>query len=251
MDLESLLAAVAAGETSPEAALRDIEGFTRVDDFARLDTGRADRAGIPEVVLGEGKSPAQLRDIAAEFLAERDHVVLTRVPEGARADLESLAPVADWHDRSNLLVLRTEGHDPPDCEGTVAVLSGGTSDLPVAEEAAVVAGEMGCTVETAYDVGVAGIHRTLSTVGDLRDADSIVVAAGREGALPTVVAGLVDVPVIGLPVSIGYGHGGDGEAALAGMLQSCTVLSVVNIDAGFVAGAQAAQIARGAATRRD
>jgi len=250
MDLEAILEAVAAGDRSVHEARRDLEGFTRVDDFARLDTERADRAGIPEVVLGEGKTPEQLVAIAESFLAEQGHVVLTQVPADAVPDLEALADAADWHERSNLLVLRIDDHEPPTCDGTVAVLSGGTSDLPVAEEAAVTAREMGCSVTTAFDVGVAGIHRTLAEVGDLDEADSIVVAAGREGALPTVVAGLVDVPVIGLPVSVGYGHGGDGEAALAGMLQSCTVLSVVNIDAGFVAGAQAAQIARTVATAR-
>ncbi|UWG49029.1 NCAIR mutase (PurE)-related protein [Halanaeroarchaeum sp. HSR-CO] len=244
MDIQDLLADVAAGERTVEEARRALDGYTRVDDFARLDTGRADRAGIPEVVLGEGKSTDQLRAIAESFLDDRGHVVLTRVDGGAVGSLEPLGSEADWHPDSNVLVLRATDYEPPECEGTVAVVSGGTSDVPVAEEAAVTAREMGCTVETYYDVGVAGIHRVLSEADALAAADSIVVAAGREGALPTVVAGLVDVPVIGLPVSIGYGHGGDGEAALAGMLQSCTVLSTVNIDAGFVAGAQAAQIAR-------
>ncbi|MGM0398620.1 MAG: nickel pincer cofactor biosynthesis protein LarB [Halobacteriota archaeon] len=242
--MQELLEAVAAGERTVEEARRALDGYTRVDDFARLDTGRADRAGIPEVVLGEGKSTDQLRAIAESFLDDRGHVVLTRVDDAAVESLAALADESDWYPDSNVLVLRTAVYEPPECEGTVAVVSGGTSDVPVAEEAAVTAREMGCTVETYYDVGVAGIHRVLSEADALAAADSIVVAAGREGALPTVVAGLVDVPVIGLPVSIGYGHGGDGEAALAGMLQSCTVLSTVNIDAGFVAGAQAAQIAR-------
>lgn len=245
MNLQDVLEAVADGKKTVAEARRALEGYTRVDDFARLDTERADRAGIPEVVLADGKSTEQLREIATSFLEDRAHVVLTRLNEDDADALESLAAEAEWHPDSNLLVLRTEGHTPPACEGTVAVVSGGTADVPVAEEAAVTAREMGCTVEAVYDVGVAGIQRVLSEVDDLADADSIVVAAGREGALPTVVAGLVDVPVIGLPVSVGYGHGGEGEAALSSMLQSCTVLSVVNIDAGFVAGAQAAQIARG------
>ena len=244
MDLQDVLEDVAAGETTVEEARRALEGYTRVGDFARLDTGRADRAGIPEVVLGDGKSIDQLCSIADSFLEDRGHVVLTRVDEAAVETLELLAPDVDWYPDSRILVLRTAEYEPPETNGTVAVVSGGTSDVPVAEEAAVTAREMGCTVETSYDVGVAGIHRILSEAEALASADVVVVAAGREGALPTVVAGLVDVPVIGLPVSIGYGHGGNGEAALAGMLQSCTVLSTVNIDAGFVAGAQAAQIAR-------
>ena len=244
MNLQEILEAVAAGDRSVSEAQREIEGYTRVEDFARLDTERADRGGIPEVVLADGKSTDQLRAIVAEFLDERGHVIVSQVDAETRSTLAADAPVTDWNDRANMLVLRTESYEPPNSAGTVAVVSGGTADVPVAEEAVVTAREMGCTVETYYDVGVAGIHRLLSEVAAFADADSIVVAAGREGALPTVVAGLVDVPVIGLPVSIGYGHGGDGEAALAGMLQSCTVLSTVNIDAGFVAGAQAAQIAR-------
>ncbi|MFB6113313.1 MAG: nickel pincer cofactor biosynthesis protein LarB [Halodesulfurarchaeum sp.] len=246
MDLESILEAVAAGERSVEEARRDIEGYTRVEDFARLDTDRPDRAGVPEVVLGEGKSEEQLRSIVTEFLKERGRVLVSRLTSREAESLTTLAPSVDWYERSGMLVLRKESVDVPRCDGTVAVLSGGTADVPVAEEAVVTAREMGCSVETYYDVGVAGIHRTLSEATNFGGADAVVVAAGREGALPTVVAGLVDVPVIGLPVSTGYGHGGGGEAALSGMLQSCTVLSTVNIDAGFVAGAQAAQIARNA-----
>ncbi|MFB6094719.1 MAG: nickel pincer cofactor biosynthesis protein LarB [Halanaeroarchaeum sp.] len=243
--MRDLLEDVASGDRGVEEARRELEGFTRVDDFARIDVDRRDRGGIPEVVLAEGKSAHQIRSIATAFLEETDHVILTRLDDDELAeDLAATAPRADWRPDSGVLVLRTAAHEPPECDGTVAVVSGGTADVPVADEAATTAREMGCTVETHYDVGVAGVHRTLAETREVRRADSVVVAAGREGALPTVVAGLVDVPVIGLPVSVGYGHGGDGEAALKGMLQSCTVLSTVNIDAGFVAGAQAAQIAR-------
>ncbi len=159
-------------------------------------------------------------------------------------DVASSVNHADWSQQSRTLVLRTADYDLPAADGTVAVLTGGTADIPIAEEAAVTAREMGCNVDTVFDIGVAGIHRMIAERHQFDDADCVVVAAGREGALPTVVAGMVDAPVIGLPVSIGYGAGADGEAALLGMLQSCTVLSVVNIDAGFVAGAQAAQIVR-------
>jgi NCAIR mutase (PurE)-related protein len=125
----------------------------------------------------------------------------------------------------------------------VGILAAGTADIPAAEEARVVAEEMGCQVVSEYDVGVAGIHRLFPSLERMKDADALVVAAGREGTLPAVVAGLADAPVIGLPVSTGYGLGGDGVAALLSMLQSCSVIAVVNIDAGFVAGAYAARIA--------
>ena len=243
MDLEQILEDVAAGTRSVSEAQRAIEGFTRVDDFARLDTERPDRAGVPEVVLGEGKSLDHLESIVREFLEEQESVIVSKVDEAAKDRLQTVAPESKWYEQSQMLVLHTEAYEQRNSDGTVAVLTGGTADVPVAEEAVVIAEEMGCTVQTHYDVGVAGIHRLLSDVDRFSQADSLVVAAGREGALPTVVAGLVDVPVIGLPVSIGYGHGGKGEAALSGMLQSCTVLSTVNIDAGFVAGAQAAKIA--------
>jgi NCAIR mutase (PurE)-related protein len=244
MDLESVLEDVAAGRTSVGEALERVEGYTRVDDFARLDTDRAERTGVPEAVLGEGKSPDQVVSIAREFVESEGRVLVTRVTEDQRRALASLDCELDWHDRADVAVVRRAGTDRPSVDGTVAVVAAGTADVPVAEEAAVTAREMGATVTTHYDVGVAGIHRLLSEVEGLNAADCVVVAAGREGALPTVTAGLVDGPVIGLPVSVGYGHGGDGEAALTSMLQSCSILSVVNIDAGVVAGAQAAQIAR-------
>ena len=143
-----------------------------------------------------------------------------------------------------MVVVHAADFDPSDLDARVGVVTAGTSDAVPATEAATVAREMGATVERVDDVGVASLARTLDAVDALRDQDVLVVAAGREGALPTVVAGLVDVPLVGLPVSTGYGHGGEGEAALAGMLQSCTALSVVNVDAGFTAGAQAGLIAR-------
>lgn len=244
VDLDQTLRAVADGELDVVEAREQLEGFTRVSNFARLDTIRGERKSIPEVVLGEGKSSDQIVEIAERFLAEANRVLLSRVDDEARRELQTLAATTEWHDDSRMMVLRTDDYQQPEPDGRVAVLSGGTSDVPVAEEAAVIAREMGCEIETMYDVGVAGVHRLLADAEHLDEYDCVVVAAGREGALPTVVAGLVDAPVIGLPVSIGYGYGGDGESALMSMLQSCSVLSVVNIDAGVVAGAQAAQIAR-------
>lgn len=244
MDLESLLESVAAGDTPVEEARERIEGYTRVGDFARIDTGREDRAGVPEIVLAEGKSPDQVADIVEQFLADVDRVVVSRADEAHGSALESLDGHLEWNVDAGIAVVASSESEPPDAEGRVAIVTGGTADVPVAEEAAIVAREMGRKVSRHYDVGVAGIHRLLGEVDALNEADCTVVAAGREGALATVVAGLVDAPVIGLPVSVGYGHGGDGEAALASMLQSCAVLTTVNIDAGVVAGAQAAQIAR-------
>nr|WP_328767048.1 nickel pincer cofactor biosynthesis protein LarB [Halomicroarcula nitratireducens] len=232
---------------SVDTALERVEGFTRVDDFARFDTQREGRNGVPEVVLAEGKRPSEVASIAERALEKEGRVIVTRIGEETEAALEEVASSVDyteWSERSCIMVLRTAEYEPPQVDGKVTVLTGGTSDIPVAEEAATTAREMGCDVETVFDVGVAGIHRMFAERHRFATADCVVVAAGREGALPTVVAGMADAPVIGLPVSIGYGAGGDGEAALLGMLQSCTVLSTVNIDAGFVAGAQAAQVAR-------
>jgi NCAIR mutase (PurE)-related protein len=245
MDIEALLEAVAAGRTSVADARERLEGYTRVGDFARLDTGREDRNGVPEAVLAEGKTPAQVAAIAEAFLEDAERVLVTRVTDDHREALSALDGVdAEHHERARATVVGRPGSEPPPTDGTVAVVSGGTADGPAAAEAAVTAREMGAAVETFADVGVAGLHRLLSVADDVDAADCVVAAAGREGALPTVVAGLVDAPVVGLPVSVGYGVGGDGEAALLGLLQSCTVLSAVNVDAGFVAGAQAAQVAR-------
>lgn len=244
VDIERILNDVADGTIDVSEGLRQIEGFTRVDDFARIDTLRRGRKTIPEVVLSEGKQAHHVVKIVEEFLADESHVIVSRTDESTRAALETIDAAVTHYEASDMMVFQTDTYSPPPTEGSIAVLSGGTGDIPVAEEAVVIATEMGCDVETFYDVGVAGIHRLLGELDDLNAFDCVVVAAGREGALPTVVAGLVDTPVIGLPVSIGYGYGSDGESALMSMLQSCSVMSVVNIDAGFVAGAQAAQIAR-------
>jgi NCAIR mutase (PurE)-related protein len=220
-----------------------------VDDFARLDTERDRRTGIPEAVLADGKTPEEVAGIARRLLNENGHALVTRTDD---EDIDALKGITSGEpnfkleraERAGTVVLRTEGYEPPETGGVVGVITAGTSDAPPAEEAAITASEMGCETERVYDVGVAGVHRLLGEKKSLDDCDALVVAAGREGALPTVTAGIVSPPVIGLPVSVGYGYGGGGEAALAGMLQSCSVLSVVNIDAGFVAGAQAAVIAR-------
>ena len=248
--MRQLLADVAAGRVSVDEAgerLRTM-GLATVGDFACLDLGRSQRKGVPEVVLGQGKSSAQVVAIVQAFLKHGTSVLCSRMSaeQAAAVDAAGVAG-AEYDPRSGVLVVRRDDYEPPPQRGVVGVLAAGTSDVPIAEEAAAVCREMGVAVETAYDVGVAGVHRLGAPLERIMAAGaaSLVVAAGMEGALPSVVAGLVDVPVIGLPTSTGYGLGGRGEAALLGMLQSCAPgLVVVNVDNGVGAGATAALIAR-------
>jgi len=247
--MRELLEAVAAGEVSPADAEARLAGYA-TDEAGRFDAARERRRGVPEAILGDGKTPAEAASLAAMAVETAGRAIVTRTdPDQRRAireRLDEVHPDADVevHDRSSVVVAHGPDFEPPALDATVGVVTAGTSDAVPAGEAAVIAAEMGATVERVDDVGVAALTRIVDQLDGLREADVLIVAAGREGALPTVVAGLVDAPVIGLPVSTGYGHGGDGEAALSGMLQSCTVLSAVNVDAGFVAGAQAGLIAR-------
>ena len=242
--VEAVLEALDRGELTVAEARERLGGVRRLGDFARVDTRQGERTGIPEVVEAERKTDAELLEIGRELLSSTGLALLTGVPESARGDLEAAADESEFYERSGTLVLRAEGYEPPERRGRVGVVTAGTSDIAVAEQAAAIAAEMGCRVETVYDVGVSAIHRLLAERETLEACDCVVAAAGREGALATVVAGLVSAPVIGLPVGTGTGYGGDGEAALMGMLQSCTYLTTVNVDAGFVAGGQAALIAR-------
>ncbi|MCJ0620266.1 nickel pincer cofactor biosynthesis protein LarB, partial [Haloarcula hispanica] len=201
-------------------------------------------------VLADGKTPAEVAELAVTAIETTGRAIVTRLDTATattvRERLDETAPDASvrWDDRSNWLVATTPAFERPSLDASVGIVTAGTSDAVPAGEAALIAEEMGATVTRIDDVGVASLARTIDAVDRFRDHDVLIVAAGREGALPTVIAGLVDVPVIGLPVSTGYGHGGEGEAALSGLLQSCTALSVVNIDAGFTAGTQAGLIAR-------
>lgn len=247
--LQNLLDQYKRGELSVETAAEAIEGLRldHIADFACMDLGRNVRCGMPEVVLAEGKEPVHLATIAIRHAQAAGRCVITRIntdqigPIRETADQRGIT--SEYHEAGHILVLSTVPA-PVKNGGIVAVITAGTSDIRVAEEAKIIAGEMGCEVRTAYDVGAAGIHRLFPALKPLLSAHVFVVCAGREGTLPSVVAGLVDKPVIGVPVSAGYGYMGGGRAALASMLQSCSVLSVVNIDAGFVAGAFAARIAR-------
>ncbi|MCE5297947.1 MAG: nickel pincer cofactor biosynthesis protein LarB [Methanoregulaceae archaeon] len=246
--LREMLARVRAGEISLEEAEREIDGLRieEVGAIACLDIGRRIRCGIPEVVLAEGKEPAQLAEIALAHVRSSERCLVSRINRAQAGILKERAEAGGFtltcHDAARMAVL-SRGRPVSPTGGVVAVITAGTSDIRVAEEARVIASEMGCRVCTAYDVGAAGIHRLFPAIRKCCDAHVFVVAAGREGTLPAVVAGLVDRPVIGVPVSTGYGYMGKGRAALASMLQSCSVLAVVNIDAGFTAGAMAARIA--------
>jgi NCAIR mutase (PurE)-related protein len=238
------------GQISLEEAVKEIEGLRieTVGDFARLDLGREVRCGIPEVVLAEGKEPNQLADIAICQAENAGRCIITRVSRDQSEVIRDLCNrkgiFFSLNEAGRVIVLsKGKGDLPVKTGGIVGIITAGTSDIHVAEEARTIAEEMGCTVHTAYDVGAAGIHRLFPALMALLDAHVFIVAAGREGTLPAVVAGLVDRPVIGVPVSSGYGYMGQGRAALASMLQSCSVIAVVNIDAGFTAGAIAARIA--------
>lgn len=223
--------------------------------FAQLDFDRHHRKGVPEIVLADRKTVEQSLAIAEAFLERNGRAILSRVPpELEKALIERYGQDGfEWYRASRTAILRRGVYPQPN-GGRVAIFTAGTSDQPVAEEAAIVCREMGCQVSTYYDVGVAGLHRLFGPLRqalEVEDVDVIIVAAGMDGALPSVVSGLVDVPVIGLPTSVGYGLGGRGEAALLSMLQTCAPgLAVVNIDNGVGAGATAALIAIRAAKGR-
>jgi hypothetical protein len=242
-ELTRVLEAVRAGTLDVSAGIERLSGCGELDlGHTRLDIGRAVRCGHPEVVYGEGKTPQQVLEIARAALAAHDRLLVTRASEETAALLTAELDRARHHELARAVTVEL---DEPAAEGSVVVVCAGTSDLPVAEEAAVTARMLGARVETLSDVGVAGLHRLLAHVDRLRTARALVVVAGMEGALPSVVAGLVDRPVIAVPTSVGYGASLGGIAALLAMLNSCAAgVSVVNIDNGFGAGYQAAQINR-------
>ncbi len=247
-DLLKLFTAVAASKMTPaeaEAAARRLPEAVKVEDlgFARIDHERAQRCGFAEVVFAQGKTVQQVLQITHALLKRNPRVLITRTPEATAQAVQREFPGA-VHNQTARTVLAGAPPEPDPGSGLVLVICAGTSDLPVAEEARITAEAMGCRVRLIADVGVAGIHRLLACQEVLREASVIVVAAGMEGALPSVVGGLVMVPVIAVPTSIGYGASFGGIAALLGMLNSCAAgVSVVNIDNGFGGGAVAARIA--------
>ena len=237
-----LLEQFRAGKIDRDTMLRVMLAAPIVDlGFAQVDTHRALRKGFPEVIFGEGKTPAQVAAIAARLFAANDRVLITRIgPEHVRV-LKKKFRHAVHHEMARCVSIQKK--PLPKRPGAIAVVCAGTSDLPVAEEAAVTAEIMGNSVVSINDVGVAGLHRLLSRVEALRSVNVIIAVAGMEGALPSVIAGLVSRPVIAVPTSIGYGANLGGIAALLGMLNSCgSGVTVVNIDNGFGAGYAASQI---------
>jgi len=244
--LQHLLEQVARGDLDVEAARDQLLEAMRARPFedlgfARVDHHRAFRQGFPEVVLGLGKTPAQIGSIAAEIVARGSTLLVTRASDEAYGAVRQLVPDARYYPEARVIALRQE--DVARGKGTIVVAAAGTADIQVAEEAAVTAEVMGNDVCRLYDVGIAGLHRLLGERQRLESARAIVVVAGMEGALPSVVSGLVSVPVIAVPTSIGYGASFGGLAALLGMLNSCASgVSVVNIDNGFGAATIASLI---------
>jgi pyridinium-3,5-biscarboxylic acid mononucleotide synthase len=243
--IEQLLEEVQAGRLSVPQALERLRHLPFEDlGFARVDHHRALRQGFPEVVFAGGKNIDQLKGILASLAARADHILMTRLTPDKAEILLADFPGARYHPVSQVLTL-SRGVVPDRGRGIILVISAGTSDIPVAEEAALTAQIMGHRVETLYDCGVAGLHRLLAHQHLFRLATVFVVVAGMEGALPSVVGGLVDRPVIAVPTSVGYGAAFGGLAALLAMLNSCANgVSVVNIDNGFGAGYLAALINR-------
>lgn len=242
--LKQLLEEVQAGQVSVTQALDQLRHLPFENlGFAHVDHHRALRQGFPEVIFGQGKTPEQVALIAARLLERSGNLLITRTNREAYEQVRAVEPSAVYHDSCNAITVRRDltiyGR------GVIAVVTAGTSDIPVADEAAITAELMGNQLERIFDVGVAGLHRILSKRELLQTARVIVCAAGMEGALPSVVGGLVGVPVIAVPTSIGYGASFNGIAALLGMLNSCASnVTVVNIDNGFGAGFVASLINR-------
>jgi len=244
--IRSILERLDSGEITLKEAEELIESYYFGDlGFANVDHTRSSRRGFPEVIFGQGKTTEQTVRIAEEILRRETTMLATRLSPGTLEALSARFPEGERNDTAGTFVVGMPEPDLENTRGTILVISAGTSDLPVAEEAAVTARAMGNRVETLYDVGVAGIHRLLARRRLIMSASCIVVVAGMEGALPSVVGGLVDIPVIACPTSVGYGASMSGLAALFGMLNSCASgVTVVNIDNGFGAGYAASLINR-------
>jgi NCAIR mutase (PurE)-related protein len=243
--LESLLKSVKSGKMSIDDAISQLKALPFKDlGFAKVDHHRSLRKGFPEVVWGEGKTSEQILSIMKQLRSRGENILITRLEERKAKAIQKTFPKSRYYPRSKVLThlthsVKSEG------KGVILVITAGTTDIPVAEEAALTAQFMGNRVETLYDVGVAGIHRLLSEREKLEKARILIVVAGMEGALPSVVGGLVDRPVIAVPTSVGYGTSFGGIAALLAMLNSCASgVAVVNIDNGFGAGYMASLVNR-------
>ena len=242
--VEEILQAHAEGKISVEEATRAIKNLSYENiGYARVDHSRGERQGFPEVIFGEGKTQAQIVGIFEKLASRSPNVLITRTDANVFGEIRNIFTEAEWHESAKLIRVWRDKTELG--KGEIAVVTAGTSDIPVAEEATLTAETMGNRVNKIWDAGVAGIHRLLSEREILQGARVVVVAAGMEGALPSVVGGLVKVPVIAVPTSIGYGASFGGIAALLGMLNSCASnVTVVNIDNGFGAGFVASLINR-------
>ncbi len=256
--LKDILEKVSRKEISPAEAEKMLRLFA-VDELgclAKLDGNRELRKGVPEIILAEGKTPIDVVEICQLMLANNGRVIVSRCTKEHTQAVKTLVTdevQLEINEKARMTVLKKKNYAANANGGRVGIITAGTSDIPVAEEAKVVAQEMGCTIYSTYDVGVAGIHRLFEPLKEAieKDVDVVVVVAGREGALASVVAGLVDIPVIAVPTSNSYGFGEKGVSTLMAMLQSCSLgLAVVNIDGGVAAGAVAAMIANRAAKFR-
>ncbi|MGQ9788518.1 MAG: nickel pincer cofactor biosynthesis protein LarB [Candidatus Hadarchaeaceae archaeon] len=251
IDLSSILKKLLRGKITLKEAERQLSALNirRIKDLARIDLNRACRTGVPEVVFGEGKDPKTIAEAANILAKSNGYVLVTRVNRAQIAQIKKKLGrdfKVEINNLARAVLIQRMGYVFPE-EGKVGILAAGTADVPVAEEAAMSARAMGCKVFKAYDVGVAGLHRLFEPLEQMinEGVSAIVVVAGMEGTLPSIVSGLVNLPVIGVPTSIGYGVGLKGIGALVTMLQSCSPkLAVVNIDNGFGAGVFAASIAR-------
>jgi NCAIR mutase (PurE)-related protein len=232
-DVEALLQQVRDGQMTPAEAAERLKTLPYEDlGFAKVDHHRALRRGFPEAVFGAGKTPEQTAAIVDRIVSQGQNALVTRTGSDVHEMVKDRYPGAAWHPAARCISVTVKAPEP--LSGRLAVVCAGTSDVPVAEEAAVTAEVHGATVDRVHDVGVAGLHRLLDRADTLRAASVVVVAAGMEGALPSVVGGLVDAPIIAVPTSVGYGASFQGLAALLAMLNSCASgVAVVNIDNGF------------------
>jgi pyridinium-3,5-biscarboxylic acid mononucleotide synthase len=256
--VKDILEQTAKGQLSVEEAekLLRLQAIAELEGIAKIDCNREHRKGVPEVILAENKTVKDVVEITKLMLGENGRVIVSRCSPEQVSALEASCPEGATcmvNEKARMVVVKRKKHQIKNTGGKIGLLTAGTTDIPVAEEARVIAEAMGCEVFASYDLGVAGIHRVMTPLKDLvaKDVDVIVVVAGREGALASVVAGMVNVPVIAVPTSNSYGFGEKGVATLMAMLQSCSLgLAVVNIDSGVSAGAVATLIANRAAKFR-
>ena len=244
-NIRELLDRISRGEVSVDEGIEKLKDLPYEDiGVAHIDHHRSLRRGLPEVIFGEGKNVSEILSIMDKISKQGENIIVTRLDLNKANDISEKYPKSNYHERSRILTLMDHSIKNRG-RGTILVISAGTSDIPVAEEAALTARFMGNEVETIYDLGVAGLHRLLGHRDQLRKASILIVVAGMEGALPSVVGGLVDKPVVAVPTSVGYGASFQGITALLGMLNSCASgVTVVNIDNGFGAGYAASLINR-------